>query len=430
MGLGPSRLRQRRAKKRPNYPLRRALGALVVFGLLMGSAVAGANVLREALEPPAVLPACDPPDRINVLVVGIDPKPLPVEAPAGDKDKGPRRLADTLMVFSLDPRSNRGFVLSLPRETRATLGQAGDGVLGDALAIGGLPMVRDTIEQLTGLTLQHHLALDLDAARTILRQLGPVELHLNQSIRVEEPGLGLDLSREAGWNTLQPDDVLAFAFQRTEDELDRLERQQMLVRLWQGALHESWNLPWVSRVTSRAISVLETDFTKQDFEALTTKWRAIAPHDLSFAMLPGVANERGEWLLAPARWETLLARLQHTPVGEPPAKSHPTVELLYDDKDDARVAAAAAGLAEQGFQVLRTAQVPQVTDETLIIDRPEPGQPPAKGAKPAPAQPRSAPVLAALMQALGPARVEVTEDANSAYGARLTVRLGKRFFRP
>ncbi|MEB3220733.1 MAG: LCP family protein [Candidatus Sericytochromatia bacterium] len=428
LGFGPSQLRQRRKQARkPNYHLRRFLGALMVLGLLGGAGAGVVNVFRAASRPPAVLPACDPPDRINVLVVGIDPKPLPIQLP--DSDKGARRLADTLMVFSLDAKATRGYVLSIPRETRATLGQVGDGVLGDALALGGLTMVRDAIEQLTGLTIQHHVAVDLDAARTTLEQLGPLEVHLNRPIRVEEPSLGIELSREAGWNILRPDDVLAFGFERTEDELDRLERQQMLVAAWQAKLHDAWNVAWVSHAMTRSLDKLETDLPKQAFEAIFEKWRAVAPHDLAFTLLPGDANDRGEWLLAPRRWEHLLARLQNTPRDTAPTEIHPTVELLHDAPEDARVLALASTLQAQGFQVVHTAQATQVTDETLIVERPD-GLPAAKpGAEAAPAE-RSVPVLRALLEAVGPARVEVATQPDSAYGARLTVRLGKRFFRP
>jgi LCP family protein required for cell wall assembly len=426
LGIGPSRLRQRRKQARkPNYRLRRVVGVAVVLGVLGGVVLGMLSVFHAATQAPPVVPACDPPDRLNVLVVGIDPKPLPVQLP--DSDKGARRLADTLMLFSLDPKATRGYVLSIPRETRATLGQAGDGVLGDALAIGGLPLVRDTIEQLTGLTIQHHVAMDLDAARETLEQLGPLEVHLNRPIRVEEPTLGLEISREAGWNILQPADVLAFGFERTEDELDRLERQQMLVATWQAKLHDAWNVAWISHAMTRSLNQLETDMPKQDFEATFEKWRAIAPHDLAFAMLPGEANARGEWLLAPRRWENLLARLQNTPRDTQPAEARPTVQLLHDAPEDARVLALAAKLQGQGFQVVHTGQALQVTDETLVVERPEP----AASAKPGepPSAERHVPVLRALLEAVGPARVEVASQADSAYGARLTVRLGKRFFR-
>ncbi|MEB3198012.1 MAG: LCP family protein [Candidatus Sericytochromatia bacterium] len=410
-GIGPSRLRERR-RRRPNYALRRLMAMAVLLGLLIGAAIAVGNVMRHGTAPVTIAPACDPVDRINVLVVGIDPKPFPVAEGA----KESKRLADTLMLFSLDPRAQRGFVLSIPRETKATLGSAGEGVLGDALAVGGLSLVRNTIEDLTGLTIQHHLALELEGAKTILNELGNCELYLNRPVRVEEPSLGLRLNRETGWQLLRPEDTLAFAFQRTEDEIDRLERQQMLVRMWQNTLRESWNNLWLNRVVSRAGAVMETNLNRPEFEKLVLKWRKIEGRNLTFALLPGEANDRGEWVLVPKRWEALLPRLQNTPTLKSPEELRATVEVLYEEGPEEKVVMLANTLQEQGFQVVRHAKAPQAIDETAVIDR-------------LPGSQRSAALLDALLDAIGPARVELSADAASAYGAHMTVRLGRRFFR-
>ena len=409
-GLGPSRLRQRR-RRRPNYQLRRILASAVLLGAVVGAGWAAVAALRTASAAPPILHACDPVDRLNVLVVGIDPKPFPVsEAPQESK-----RLADTLMLFSLDPRATRGYVLSIPRETKATLGKAGEGVLGDALALGGLTLVRDTIEQLTGLTIRHHVALDLDGARKILKELGPCELHFNRPIKMEESSLGLKLNRETGWQLLQPEDALAFAFQRTEDELDRLERQQLLVRMWQAKLNSTWNTIWLNRTIGKAHDVLETDLNRRDFENLVMQWRRMAGRDLSFSLLPGDANPRGEWILSLRRWDALLPRLQKAPTSTAVKDLKPSVELLYDDGTEEKVILLATTLQDAGFRVVRHARAYQVSDETVIVDRLRSDE-------------RSVPVLDTLMEAVGPARIEVTSDTVSPYGAQLTVRLGRRFF--
>lgn len=410
-GLGPTRLRARRRRK-PNYPLRRMMALAILLGLVGGVGTGIWNVVRNASKGPVIAPACDPADRVNVLVIGIDPKPFPVSGAPQES----RRLADTLMLFSLDAKAARGYVLSIPRETKATLGNAGEGVLGDALAVGGLTLVRDTIEQLTGLTIRHHVALDLDASKRILKELGPCELHFNRPIKVDEESLGLKLNREAGWQLLQPDETLAFAFQRTEDEIDRLERQQMLVRMWQAKLHGTWNSLWLNRAFERAHDVLETDLNRRDFETIAVQWRQMAGRDLTFALLPGDANARGEWLLAPKRWDALLPRLQKAPSATAVPVLKPTVELLYDEGPEEKVILLAATLQEAGFQVIRHARAYQVSDETLIVDRLRSDE-------------RSVLVLEALLEAIGPARIEVTSDTMSPYGAQLTVRLGRRFFR-
>lgn len=410
-GLAPSRLRQRR-RRRPNYQVRRILVVAVLAGLLVGTGTGIVKAIRRVGAAPPILPACDPVDRVNVLVVGIDPKPFPV----ADAPQESKRLADTLMLLSLDPKATRGYVLSIPRETKATLGSAGEGVLGDALAVGGLTLVRDTVEQLTGLTIRHHLAMDLDAAKKILNELGPCELHFNRPIKVEEDTLGLKLNREVGWQLLKPEETLAFAFQRTEDEIDRLERQQMLVRMWQAKLHSTWNTLWLNRAVGRAHDVLETDLNRRDFENILLQWRRMASRDLSFALLPGDANPRGEWLLSPKRWDALLPRLQKAPTATAVRDLKPSVELLYDDGAEEKVILLATTLQDAGFQVVRHARAYQVSDENLVIDRLRSDE-------------RSVSVLDTLFDAIGPARIEVTSDTNSAYGAQLTVRLGRRFFR-
>lgn len=409
--LGPSRLRNRR-KRRPGLFVRRMLALGVFVGLIAGAGL-GASLMLNSLFPPAKLqPAGDPSARLNVLVIGVDPKPLPVE----DTDKASRRLADTLMLFSLDPKAMRGYVLSIPRETKATLGEAGEGVLGDALAVGGIPLVRDTVEELTGVEIQHHVALDIDAARAIVGQLGGTELFVGKPVKFADPHAELKIDLQPGWHALTPEQTLGYVYQRTEDELDRLERQQMLVRTVHARLHESWNWLWLMQLGSKAVGVAETDLPKRDFEYLVGEWRQVRPLDLTFGLLPGDANRRGEWLMSPRRWEALLPRLQGAPTARPASELKPTVEVLYDDPADERVMLLATSLQNQGFQVIRTAHYPVDQDETVITDRLR-------------ADERSQAILQALDEAVGGARVEVSSDEGTGYAAKITVRLGKRFFK-
>ena len=409
--LGPSRLKNRR-KRRPGLLARRLVALGVFVGLVAGAGLGASYALNSLFAPAKLAVAGEPSARLNILVIGVDPKPLPVD----DTDKASRRLADTLMLFSLDPKAMRGYVLSIPRETKATLGEAGDGVLGDALAVGGIPLVRDTVEELTGLTIQHYVAMDLDAARKIVGHVGGTEVYVAKPLKFQDKAANLGLDLQPGWHALSAEQTLAYAYQRTEDELDRLERQQMLVRTWQARLHGSWNWLWLMQLGSKAVGVVETDLPKRDFEYLVGEWRRVAPLDLTFGLLPGDANRRGEWLISPRRWEALLPRLQSAPGSRPPAEIKPSVEILYDDPADEKVMMLANTLQNQGFQVIRTAHYPVDQDETVVTDRLR-------------ADERSQAILAVVDQAVGGARIEVSSDQGAGYAAQITVRLGKRFFK-
>jgi LCP family protein required for cell wall assembly len=409
--LGPSRLRSRRRQRKSGLFVRRLIALGVFAGLVVCVGFAAVAALN-LLFPPTVQVAGDPDARMNVLAIGIDPKPLPVE----DSDKASRRLADTLMLFSLDQKANRAYVLSIPRETKATLGEAGPGVLGDALAVGGIELVKDTVEELTGLTIQHYISIDLDGARSIIRQLDAPDIYVGKPLKFaeKEPAIALDL--QPGWHHLGPDDTLAYVYQRTEDEIDRLERQQMLVRTWQAQLHDAWNWLWLAQLSSRAVGAIETDLPKRDFEYMVGAWRGVKPIDITYALLPGDANARGEWIMSPRRWDALLPRLQAAPGKKDIAAAKPALEILYDDPADEKVMMLATTLQNLGFQVIRTAHYPVDQDETVVVDRMR-------------ADERSASVIAAIDQAVGGTRVEVSADETVGYAAQLSLKLGKKFFK-
>lgn len=411
--LGPSRLRNRRQRRRPGLFFRRLVAVAVFVGVVGGVGMA-AMAAFNSLFPPSVQIAGDPNGRMNVLAIGIDPKPLPVE----DNDKSSRRLADTLMLFSLDPKANRAYVLSIPRETKATLGEAGPGVLGDALAVGGIDLVKDTVEEVTGLEIQHYVSIDLDGARAVVRQLGAPEVYVGKPIKFADKETAIALDLKPGWHSLAPDDALAYAYQRTEDELDRLERQQMLVRTWQNQLHQAWNWLWLAQLSSRAVGSVETDLPKRDFEYMIGKWRSLDPQAITYALLPGDANPRGEWIMSPRRWDALLPRLQSIPGKKGITDVKASIEILYDDPADEKVMMLATTLQNQGFQVIRTAHYPVDQDDTVLTDRMRVDE-------------RSTNVLSAVDSAVGAggARIEVSADEVSGYAAQLTLKLGKRFFK-
>jgi len=52
-------------------------------------------------------------DRVNVLLLGVD-------APESDR-KGDIPRSDTMMLLSLDPKTDTAFILSIPRDTRVVL---------------------------------------------------------------------------------------------------------------------------------------------------------------------------------------------------------------------------------------------------------------------------------------------------------------------
>jgi LCP family protein required for cell wall assembly len=410
--MGKSRRKRRR---RRGVWLRRA-AALAILAVLLAAGGVGAGTLLRMYVPhaPLNLGGAAPGEPINILVIGVDPTPVPVE----DADKAVRRLADTIMVLSLNYQNKRAFVLSIPRDTRATLGQGGDGALGDALALGGIPLVKDTVEELTGLTIHHYIWVDLDGAKNIVKELGNTEEYLPKPLKFADAPTGLSLDLPAGWHDLTPQQTLAYEFHREPgQDLERIARQQMILGQWQQKIAAPLAAFWFPSAVKHALGEITTDIPKPDFESLAAEWRHVDPHSLTFALLPGEVSPKGEWLMSPARWEALLPRLQASPGTKPVVDVKPTLEIVYSDPAGDKVMTLADTLTKQGFQVLRTtAQADLSVDETILVDRTR-------------ADERSAIALQTIDSAVKGARVVIDPGDTNGYGAQYTLKLGKGFFR-
>jgi LCP family protein required for cell wall assembly len=422
--LGPSTRRKRR--RRPSLWVRRAiaLGVLSLGAAMLGG---GFGAVSRALQGPpkvAAVATAGEATRVNTLVITVNPKPLPGEP----GDKATRRVADGLYLLSLDSASKHATILSIPRQTRALIGSNGPGQIGDALAVGGITLLKETVEGVTGLGVDHYVWLEMDGTKTILGALGKPEVFLPSAVKYTDADTGVAVDLPAGWQSLDPDKAIAFGLLRPDDTgIDHMVRQQFLMHQFQRQIHDGFAWTWYGGAVSKAMPAVTTDLPKGDFDALLHALREVAPEDVSYALMPGEVAKSGDWLVQSKRYDGLLTKLQ-TPIGDKAvAELHPTLEILYDatgngtdanatQRAGEKVLALAAKLTSDGFQVVRTDKAPITSAGSRIVDR-------------ARADLRSVRVLGALEAAAGDALVEVEPDEVAGYGAQYTLELGKRFFK-
>ena len=181
-------------------------------------------------EPPPELLA-----PVTFLVVGGDTRQgLPDELEINDRLEGNR--ADVIMLATLDGDSAR--VLSLPRDLQVALGDYGVVKLNAALALGGGDLMVSTVEELTGVQIDHYVEMDFYGFASIIDALGGVEITFAYPARDLKSGLDV----EAGVQLLDGKEALAYARSRGYQErrgnvwvsidandLGRIRRQQSLL---------------------------------------------------------------------------------------------------------------------------------------------------------------------------------------------------------
>ena len=139
---------------------------------------------------------------------------------------GGQRNTDTVMVLH---HGNAGpYLVSIPRDSYVPVPGHGRGKVNSAYALGGPKLLSRTVEQATGLRLDHYAEIDFLGFTHVVDALDGVRVCLDKPLRDEKAGAKL----RAGCRTLDGRQALAFVRARYSDpegDLGRVKRQRALL---------------------------------------------------------------------------------------------------------------------------------------------------------------------------------------------------------
>jgi LCP family protein required for cell wall assembly len=151
---------------------------------------------------------------IFVLIMGSDARPgTPLE----------RGLCDSIHVLGINPGAKRATLLGLPRDSYVPIATGGSNKINTALAQGGPKGMVDTVEDLTGITLDYYVLTGFDGLKRIFDALGGLEIDIPYSFEGHEA-----TSFEEGRQTLTGAEALEFTRTRknlAQGDFDRSMNQ-------------------------------------------------------------------------------------------------------------------------------------------------------------------------------------------------------------
>jgi len=215
----------RRRKRRSFGPLK-FLGALITIVVVLALAMllwADAQLNRvEALPEQRVANTAG----TNWLLVGSDSRVGLSEEEAarlgtgGDVGVG---RTDTIMLLHI-PTVGEARLVSLPRDSYVTIPGYGDDKINAAFTYGGPQLLTSTVENATGLRIDHYAEIGMGGLANVVDAIGGVELCPEQPIN--DPLANLDI--QAGCQTM--DGATSLGYVRTRatpmGDLDRVDRQR------------------------------------------------------------------------------------------------------------------------------------------------------------------------------------------------------------
>lgn len=241
----------RKAPKKPMSGSKKALIVLAVIALVLVGGVAGVlAVVRHSIDSqithiPNAIPSASQSGAtesgqsdssgkaVNFLVMGSDSRES-----GGDPKNwqyGAQR-SDVMMIVQLTGDRTGVNVMSIPRDSWVPIPDHGTAKINAAFSWGGAQLTIKTVEQLTGIHIDHFAVVDFTSFEQMTDELG-----------------GVTISTSAGEQTMNGTQALKFVRERytlPRGDFDRVRRQQAWIKAIMAKVFEKDVLTSPTKVTS------------------------------------------------------------------------------------------------------------------------------------------------------------------------------------
>lgn len=181
-GRGPRPPKLRRPRRRRSWKRRIGIGLIVLLVLALVWSIAGYLSFRSGVDKAnARLAASVRPvlAKQNGLLLS---NPSTILLLGRDHQNNDRRVglnnSDSIMILRTDPSRHRLVYLSIPRDLRVPIPGYGEDRINSAFPRGGASLAIRTIENLTGLEINHVMIVDFASFKSLIDNIGGIDLNV------------------------------------------------------------------------------------------------------------------------------------------------------------------------------------------------------------------------------------------------------------
>jgi LCP family protein required for cell wall assembly len=136
--------------------------------------------------------------------------------------------SDSLMLLHTGG-SGKPVLISIPRDSYVPIPGHGENKINAALAIGGPTLLVQTVEQVTGLRIDHYMGIGFGGLASVVNTVGGVHICLPSALKDSDSGVNL----KAGCQTLNGTEAIAFVRDRhsfATSDLQRIQDQRAFLQ--------------------------------------------------------------------------------------------------------------------------------------------------------------------------------------------------------
>lgn len=263
----PERLkaeRDRRRKRTKRIALFAGGAAILLFVVAAVGVYAWAKHLENTMQRTVYqqeklevdLKKAEPQKPFNILLLGYDKRP-----------KETRYRSDTVILARVDPKTKQVWMLSIPRDTKVQVPGHGTRKLNDAYALGQEQLAIETVEDLTGVPINHFMGINFKGFHKAVDAMGgvwiDVAVEINDTEADASPG---DRAShiDPGYQLLDGEHALTYVRTRhtfADQDFGRMRNQQSFFLAVADQIAEKTSVARLPRIVAAIAPYISTDMS-------------------------------------------------------------------------------------------------------------------------------------------------------------------------
>jgi polyisoprenyl-teichoic acid--peptidoglycan teichoic acid transferase len=195
-------------------------------------------------------------NRVSVLLIGADQRPDQIKF-----------NTDSLILASVDIKTEQISLLSIPRDTRVALSGHGYLKINEIAALTDLPTLQKNVEQLTGVTLVGYAQTNFAGFKKIIDTLGGITVDVEKDMYYEtgDPEDGY-INLQKGIQRLDGSQALQYARFRHDAlaDISRTARQQVVLKAVAKEMFRLSTLPKLPFLIPELMEAVNTNLSAKD----------------------------------------------------------------------------------------------------------------------------------------------------------------------
>ncbi|NED99592.1 LCP family protein [Phytoactinopolyspora halotolerans] len=222
-------------------------------------------------------------DSLTILLGGLD------GGTVVDDDQPGAARTDTIMMVHFPEGRDRGYVVSIPRDTYIDIPGHGPNKINAAYSFGGPALFVQTVEQLTDLRMDHLMLIDWTGFTGLTDAVGGVPMEFSETTILND---GSELP--PGRHVLDGEQALEYVRVRKSlpnGDFDRVKRQQNFLRSLMNEVIANGRISSFGRVTDIADAVgdavrVDENLSALDMARMAWSMRDLRAGDVTFLTVP------------------------------------------------------------------------------------------------------------------------------------------------